>query len=111
MENQNRASRYPLVACIYSEVMNTLLTVSSHDARLWDYDTGRLLSCYEPLVGGNCEVTCATMDRDARKFFVGCSDGRVISYNYTNGLKVPSLPLQGGQAQGNDAQHTGPPVD
>ena len=33
LETQNCASRYALVCCIFSASMNTLLTVSSHDAR------------------------------------------------------------------------------
>ena len=64
--------------------------------RLWNYDTGALLASYEDLVAPPNEITCAAVDKDARKFFVGTLEGKVMSFNYTNGLKVcPGLGMRG----------------
>ena len=67
----------------YNPTVNTFVTVSGRDIKIWDVNLGCLTNHFRDVV--DSDITALTLDDFGRRFFVGTHEGGVSVHNLQDG--------------------------
>lgn len=83
----------PLTAQINEYLLNEIV-VKKHEIRMYDIETGKLISIYNNLfkdTGENVEITIFKIDKRHRKAYVATNTGKVYVINCQNGVILKNV--------------------